>query len=84
MRQFARARKHHSPLGLGVLRHEMNKKRAHLPLRELMARTSEALTQLTPCLLMSPLSIAQYLDANSALFDLVIFDEASQITVWDW
>ena len=67
----------------GVLRHEMNKKRAHLPLRELMARTSEALTQLTPCLLMSPLSIAQYLDANSALFDLVIFDEASQITVWD-
>lgn len=67
----------------GILRHEINKKRAHLPLRELMAKAPTALTQLTPCLLMSPLSIAQYLDADAALFDLVIFDEASQIAVWD-
>lgn len=67
----------------GVLRHEMSKKRAHLPLRELMARVPTALTKLTPCLLMSPLSIAQYLDAGANAFDLVIFDEASQIPVWD-
>lgn len=32
---------------------------------------------------MSPLSVAQYLDAGYAQFDLVIFDEASQIPVWD-
>ncbi len=67
----------------GVLRHEIGKKRAHLPLRELMAQIPEALTRLTPCLLMSPLSIAQYLQAGTNAFDLVIFDEASQIPVWD-
>lgn len=67
----------------GLLRHEMGKKRAHLPLRELMAQIPGALTKLTPCLLMSPLSIAQYLQAGANAFDLVIFDEASQIPVWD-
>src|SRR3546814_3578999 len=34
-------------------------------------------------LLMSPLSVAQFLAAGSKHFDLVVFDEASQITVWD-
>jgi very-short-patch-repair endonuclease len=67
----------------GVLRHEMSKKTRHLPLRELMARIPEAMTKLTPCLLMSPLSIAQYLAPGASVFDLVIFDEASQIPVWD-
>ena len=67
----------------GVLRHEIGKKRAHLPLRALIAQIPEALTKLTPCLLMSPLSIAQYLEAGTNAFDLVIFDEASQIPVWD-
>lgn len=67
----------------GVLRREIGKKRAHLPLRELLAQIPEALTRLTPCLLMSPLSIAQYLQAGANAFDLVIFDEASQIPVWD-
>ncbi|HEX8595697.1 MAG TPA: DUF3320 domain-containing protein [Pseudomonas sp.] len=67
----------------GVLRHEISKKTRHLPLRELMSRIPEALTKLTPCLLMSPLSIAQYLPAGASAFDLVIFDEASQIPVWD-
>ena len=67
----------------GVLRHEMNKKKRHLPLRELMTRIPAALTKLTPCLLMSPLSIAQYLSADATTFDVVVFDEASQIPVWD-
>ncbi|WP_397453700.1 DUF3320 domain-containing protein [Pseudomonas sp. NA-150] len=67
----------------GVLRHEMSKKTRHIPLRELMSKIPEALTKLTPCLLMSPLSIAQYLAPGASAFDLVIFDEASQIPVWD-
>lgn len=67
----------------GILRHEINKKTRHLPLRELMSKIPTAVTKLTPCLLMSPLSIAQYLAAGTAAFDLVVFDEASQITVWD-
>lgn len=67
----------------GFLRHEITKKRAHKPLRELMSNIPTALTKLTPCLLMSPLSIAQYLAPDAEPFDLVVFDEASQIPVWD-
>jgi very-short-patch-repair endonuclease len=67
----------------GLLRYEMQKKTRHPPLRELMSQASGAVMRLTPCLLMSPLSIAQYLPAETANFDVVIFDEASQIPVWD-
>lgn len=67
----------------GILRHEMQKKRAHMPLRNLIGSMPTALGKLAPCLLMSPLSIAQYLPAGTAPFDVVVFDEASQIPVWD-
>ena len=67
----------------GVLRHEIGKKKQHMPLRELMHSIPTALAKLAPCLLMSPLSIAQYLAADTDAFDLVVFDEASQIPVWD-
>ncbi|MBK0415823.1 DUF3320 domain-containing protein [Chromobacterium haemolyticum] len=67
----------------GKLRYEMQKKTRHRPLRELMSQASDAVMRLTPCLLMSPLSIAQYLPAGTAHFDVVVFDEASQIPVWD-
>ncbi|MBV2131589.1 DUF4011 domain-containing protein [Pseudomonas sp. MAP12] len=66
----------------GIVRRELEKKTRHKPLRQLLAEAPNAIGALTPCLLMSPLSIAQYLPAGQA-FDLVIFDEASQITVWD-
>ncbi len=61
----------------------MSKKKQHMPLRELMKNIPTALTKLTPCLLMSPLSIAQYLSTDVKPFDVVVFDEASQIPVWD-
>ena len=48
-----------------------------------MEQIPTALPSLTPCLLMSPLSIAQYLPPGRTSFDLVVFDEASQIPVWD-
>lgn len=67
----------------GLLRREINKKKRHLPLRELLAGIPSVVLKLTPCLLMSPLSIAQYLNADAGTFDLVVFDEASQIPVWD-
>lgn len=67
----------------GILRHEMQKKKRHMPLRELMNRIPSTICKLAPCLLMSPLSIAQYLSTETPAFDLVIFDEASQIPVWD-
>jgi very-short-patch-repair endonuclease len=67
----------------GVLRHEITKKKQHKPLRQLLEEIPSTVLRLTPCLLMSPLSIAQYLSANASSFDIVIFDEASQIPVWD-
>lgn len=69
--------------GYGVLKHELQKQKRHKPVRQLAAEMGEAFTRLAPCMLMSPLSIAQYLPAEQALFDLVIFDEASQIAPWD-
>lgn len=67
----------------GIIRRELEKRARHKPLRQLLSETSSAISTLTPCLLMSPLSIAQYLPVSQKPFDLVIFDEASQITVWD-
>lgn len=67
----------------GVLRHELQKKTQHKPVRKMMEEIPDVITSLAPCLMMSPLSIAQFLSADQAIFDVVIFDEASQITVWD-
>lgn len=67
----------------GILRHEITKKKQHKPLRQLLQEIPSVVLRLTPCLLMSPLSIAQYLSAEASNFDLVVFDEASQIPVWD-
>ncbi len=68
---------------MGRLRREMQKQRRHMPVRQLVQGLPTLLPKLKPCLLMSPLSVAQYLDARHAQFDLVVFDEASQIPVWD-
>lgn len=67
----------------GTLARETKKKAQHMPLRQLFGRIPTVLTKLTPCVMMSPLSIAQYLPAGAKPFDVVIFDEASQIQVWD-
>jgi very-short-patch-repair endonuclease len=68
---------------LGRLRRELQKQRGHAPVRQLIRGLPTLLPKLKPCLLMSPLSVAQYLDAGHTQFDLVVFDEASQIPVWD-
>lgn len=68
---------------IGLLRREIGKKTRHIPLRQLISKIPSLLPRLKPCVLMSPLSVAQYLDASHETFDVVIFDEASQIPVWD-
>ncbi|MES2643696.1 MAG: DUF3320 domain-containing protein [Myxococcota bacterium] len=67
----------------GILARETRKQRSHMPVRKLLAGIPELLARLKPCLLMSPLSIAQYLPATGRRFDLVVFDEASQISTHD-
>lgn len=69
--------------GFAVLKKELQKSRRHKPVRQLAVEMGDALNRLAPCMLMSPLSIAQYLPAELPPFDLVIFDEASQIAPWD-
>ena len=68
---------------LGVLRHQLGLKRPSMTIRRLLEKLPETFGKLAPCVLMSPLSVAQYLPAGRAAFDVVIFDEASQITTWD-
>ena len=67
---------------LGIVRRECAKKARQKPIRRLLAEARGIIGRIKPCFLMSPLSVAQYLPAEST-FDLVVFDEASQIPVWD-
>ena len=68
---------------LGLLRYQMDLQRPSKSIRDMISAMPTQFGVLAPCLLMSPLSIAQYLPADQAQFDVVIFDEASQITTWD-
>ena len=72
-----------APPEYGVLARELTKKTRHKPVRWLVKEMGSSLTDLMPCFMMSPLSVAQFLPADFSMFDLVIFDEASQITTWD-
>jgi len=62
-----------------ILQREAVKKRRHMPLRHLFDRIPNLLRRLKPCLLMSPISVSQFLIPGRLHFDLVVFDEASQI-----
>ena len=62
-----------------LIRAETNKKAARLSLRRLLQETPNLLTSLRPCWMASPLSISQLVDPKKQYFDVVIFDEASQI-----
>ncbi len=68
---------------LALLQREIAKQKRHLAPRALLNQTEHIARLLKPCMLMSPLSVAQYLRPDSEPFDIVIFDEASQIPVWD-
>jgi hypothetical protein len=63
----------------GLLQKEIAKKRNHMPIRQLMAQAGQAVQRLKPIFMMSPFSIAMFLPPQSLTFDLVIFDEASQV-----
>ncbi|MGF1634817.1 MAG: AAA domain-containing protein, partial [Phycisphaerae bacterium] len=64
---------------LGLIKHEVGKQRAHVRIRQLFGRASAAVMALKPCLMMSPMSVAQFLPPGLVEFDIVIMDEASQI-----
>ncbi len=69
---------------LQILNHELNKKRKHKPMRLLIKEIPALLQTLKPCWMMSPLSVSQLIETDKlGEFDLVIFDEASQIRTED-
>ncbi len=68
---------------VGALQRELAKQRRGLGVRQLLAQYGELITSVMPCVLVSPDSVARFFPAASDRFDLVVFDEASQIRVAD-
>ncbi|MGY1753877.1 DUF4011 domain-containing protein [Blastococcus sp. SYSU D01042] len=68
---------------VGALQRELAKQRRGLGVRQLLAQYGELVTAVMPCVLVSPDSVARFFPAAAAQFDLVVFDEASQIRVAD-
>lgn len=64
---------------VNTLRTEFNKKARHKPIRKLVEEAGHAIQAIKPVFMMSPLSIANFLPPGSVEFDMVIFDEASQV-----
>ena len=79
---------HHLPLPnesvqiskeLNILRRAISSNGRGVSIRSLFEQISHILTRFCPCMLMSPISVAQYLAGENDMFDIVIFDEASQL-----
>ncbi|MGY1488254.1 DUF4011 domain-containing anti-phage protein Hhe [Methylobacillus pratensis] len=64
---------------VALINKEVGKKTRHIAVRALMKRAGKAIQTLKPCFMMSPMSVAQYLEPGIFDFDLVVMDEASQI-----
>jgi hypothetical protein len=80
---FEKLPRHEGGGQLALLRRELAKRARHLPVRQLMARAGIAVQAIKPVFLMSPLSVASYLPPDGLRFDLVVFDEASQVRPLD-
>ena len=64
---------------IGILQRTIKSGGRAMPVRKLFDSIPNLLRRLCPCMLMSPISVAQYIDPSFPKFDLVIFDEASQV-----
>lgn len=64
---------------MGIVRGEIGKRSRHLAIRRLFQKAGTAIQRIKPVLLMSPISVAQFLPPGSLSFDLLVIDEASQV-----
>jgi len=71
------------PGEMDILRRELNKKRRHIPIRQLINSAGRAIQQIKPVFMMSPMSIASFLPPGRLEFNVVVFDEASQVKAVD-
>jgi hypothetical protein len=68
---------------VGGLRRQLDRQRGGMSVRALLENYGGLITQITPCALVSPESVSRFFPAQASLFDIVVFDEASQIRVAD-
>lgn len=64
---------------MGVIRGEIGRKKGHKPIRWVMKNAGPMVQRIKPVMLMSPISVAQFLPPGGVTFDLLVIDEASQI-----
>jgi len=64
---------------VGILQAEIRRKRGGRSIRRVLKDAGEVIQRVKPCFMMSPLSVAQFLDPQGVSFDVVVFDEASQV-----
>jgi hypothetical protein len=68
---------------MGELQRQLTRQRGGMSVRKLMEHYADLITGIMPCTLVSPDSVARFFPAKAGLFDIVVFDEASQIRVAD-
>ncbi|QEW01624.1 DUF3320 domain-containing protein [Microbacterium caowuchunii] len=68
---------------MGELKRQLARQRGGMSVRALFENYGDLITQIAPCVLMSPESVARFFPAKAKMFDVVVFDEASQIRVAD-
>jgi predicted RNase H-like HicB family nuclease len=91
-RKMIAARLHERPIPAGrraqsvrdytdneMLSHQTGLQQPRIALRRLFTNAGSAIRAYTPCVMMSPMSVAQYLEPGKHLFDLLVVDEASQM-----
>ncbi len=66
-----------------LVRAEAQKRSRHMPIRMLLAKAPEVFTAICPCWMSSPLNVSQLVGLESQVFDVVVFDEASQVLTED-
>ena len=64
---------------VGIIRGEIRKKRRHKQIRRLLTDAGHAVQAIKPVFMMSPISIAQFIEPGVLEFDLLVIDEASQV-----
>ena len=64
---------------MGIIRGEIARRRGHKPIRKLISAAGSMVQRIKPVLLMSPISVAQFLPPGQLTFDLLVIDEASQV-----
>ncbi|MFK8045747.1 MAG: AAA domain-containing protein [Crocinitomicaceae bacterium] len=80
---FEKKKKVEYKKAIRIVVHEMNKTRQLMPVKELFEKCDQLITALLPVWILNPLAIAERLPLHAELFDVVIFDESSQIPFED-